>query len=166
MQKIVLISAALVCSPIAASAQQAAPAPASSPADDATKFVTAVIDKFNGGDVNAWLAAQDDNALIVDEFAPHTWSGSGSPKHWLDDYAKDSTANGVTGGRVDYGKPLQARSDGTTAYVVLPTTYRFMQKGTKMAEPSSMTFVMKRAADAWKITSWTYSATAAATPEK
>ena len=53
MQKIVLISAALVCSPIAASAQQAAPAPASSPADDATKFVTAVIDKFNGGDVNA-----------------------------------------------------------------------------------------------------------------
>ena len=36
-----------------------------------------------------------------------------------------------------------------------------------MAEPSSMTFVMKRVRlDAWKITSWTYSATAAATPEK
>ena len=136
------------------------------PADDATKFITGIIDKFNGGDVKAWVSAQADDTLIIDEFAPHAWSGAGSPKRWLDDYAKDATANGVTGGRVDYGQPLQARSDGTTAYVVLPTTYRFMQKGVKMAEPSSMTFVMKRQGNGWTITSWTYSATAAAAPEK
>jgi len=146
----------------------AAPAPAqpANTADDAAKFVTTIIDKFNGGDVKAWLSAQDDNAIIVDEFAPHVWTGSGSPQKWLDDYMKDSQVNGVSGGRVDYGKPLQARSNGTTAYIVLPTTYRFVQKGTKMAEPSSMTFVMKKEAAGWKISSWTYSATAAPTPEK
>jgi hypothetical protein len=148
----------------------AVPAPAQGtapdPADDASRFVTTIIDKFNGGDTKAWLSAQEDNALIVDEFAPHAWSGSGSPKRWLDAYAKDSSANGVTGGRVDYGKPLRATSDGKTAYLVLPTTYRFVQKGIKMAEPSHMTFVMKREATGWKIASWTYSATAAAAPEK
>ena len=172
MRKFILIAAACAWWPISASAQEAAPAPAATsapaatPADDAARFITGIIDKFNAGDAKAWLSAQADDTLIVDEFAPHAWSGAGSPKRWLDDYAKDATANGITGGRVDYGQPLQARSDGRTAYVVLPTTYRFMQKGMKMAEPSSMTFVMKRHGNGWKISSWTYSATAAAAPEK
>jgi ketosteroid isomerase-like protein len=141
-------------------------AQAASPADDATKFVTTILDKFNGGDAKAWISAQANDTMIVDEFGPHAWSGAGSAQHWLDDYMKDSHTNGITGGRVDYGKPLQATSDGKTAYIVLPTTYRFVQKGTKMAEPSNMTFVVNREGNGWKIASWTYSATAAAAPEK
>ena len=161
MLKHVFIAAAAISSwSIAASG---APAP---PADEATKFVTTIIDKFNGGDAKAWLSAQQENTLIVDEFAPHVWTGDGSPQRWLDDYAKDAKANGITGGRIDYGKPLQATSDGATAYVVLPTTYRFLQKGAKMAEPGSMTFVVKHVGGDWKIASWTYSAGGAAAPEK
>jgi len=144
----------------------AQPAKAANPAEDATRFVTTIIDKFNAGDVKSWLSAQEDSTMIVDEFGPHAWSGPGSPKRWLDDYAKDSTANGVTGGRVDYGKALQATSDGTTAYIVLPTTYRFVQKGTKMAEDGRMTFVVKHEGDGWKIASWTWSAGGAPAPEK
>ena len=136
------------------------------PAEDAAKFVTTIMDKFNGGDVKAWIAAQANDTLIIDEFGPHTWTGSGSAQRWLEDYMKDSRANGITSPRVDYGKPLQATSDGTTAYIVLPTTYRFVQKQTKMAEPSSMTFVVKRDGKDWKITSWTYSAAGAPAPEK
>lgn len=144
----------------------AQPAKAADPAEDATKFVTTIIDKFNAGDTKSWLSAQEDDTMIVDEFGPHAWSGPGSPKRWLDDYAKDSTTNGVTGGRVDYGKALQATSDGTTAYIVLPTTYRFIEKGTKMAEAGSMTFVVKHEGEGWKIASWTWSAGGAAAPEK
>jgi ketosteroid isomerase-like protein len=142
----------------------AAPATTASAAD-ATAFVTAMMDKFNGGDVKAFLKAHQDDALIVDEFGPHVWTGPGSAKHWLDAYAKDSEAKGISGGRVDYGKPLQVNGDATGAYIVLPTTYRFVQKGTKMSAPGSMTFVVKRAGKDWKIASWTYSG-AAATPEK
>jgi hypothetical protein len=137
-----------------------------SPAEDATKFVTTIIDKFNSGDVKSWISAQADNTLIVDEFGPHVWTGAGSPQRWLDAYMKDAQSSGVSGGRVDYGKPLQATSDGKTAYIVLPTTYRFTQKGAKMAEPSSMTFVVSRDGKDWKITSWTYSAAGAAAPDK
>src|SRR6476646_3637428 len=156
----------LIAIAIASVAISAPAAAQTAPADEATKFVTTIIDKFNAGDAKAWLSAQQDDTLIVDEFAPHNWSGAGSPQRWLDAYAKDSQANGVSGGRIDYGKPLQATSDGATAYVVLPTTYRFVQKGTKMAEPGSMTFVMKHAGKDWKIASWTYSAGGAAAPEK
>ena len=162
MRRLLLMAAMAASSWSAAALAQ----PAAAPADEATRFVTTIIDKFNGGDAKAWVSAQQDNAVIVDEFAPHVWAGSGSPQRWLDAYAQDSKANGVTGGRVDYGKPLQATSDGKTAYVVLPTTYRFVQKGIKMAEPSSMTFVVKKNGNEWKITSWTYSAAGVPVPEK
>jgi ketosteroid isomerase-like protein len=155
---------ALVVTALASTLLATAPA-AAGPAEDATTVVRALMDKFNAGDADAFLAAHQDGAVIVDEFRPHMWTGAGSAKKWLDDYAKDSQAKGISGGRLDYGKPLQADSDGTSAYVVLPTTYRFMQKGTKMAAPGSMTFVMTKAGKDWKIASWTYSG-ATASPEK
>ena len=127
------------------------------PADDATAAVTTWIDKFNAGDTKAFLAAHEDNALIVDEFGRYLWSGPGAAQRWLDDYMKDSAADGISAAHMDYGKPLQASSDGTAAYIVLPTTYRFEEKGKKMAGKGSMTFVMHKSADGWKIASWTYS---------
>lgn len=135
------------------------------PAEDAVAFIGGIMDKFNAGDGAAFLAAHEDDAFIVDEFGPHIWSGQGSAQRWAEDYDRDSKAKGITGGRVDYGKPLQAASDGTTAYVVLPTTYSFQRNGTKMAATGSMTFIVKKAGNAWKIASWTYSGATAA-PEK
>ena len=160
MLKSVLIAAAAWSVAGSAIAQPA------DPANEATKFVTTIIDKFNSGDIKAWVAAQEDNTLIVDEFGPHVWSGAGSAQRWLDAYAKDAQENKITGSRVDYGKPLQATSDGKTAYIVLPTTYSFVEKGTKMSEPSSMTFVVNRDGSGWKVASWTYSAAGPAAPAK
>jgi ketosteroid isomerase-like protein len=138
---------------------------AAGPADDATTFISAIMDKFNDGDAKAFVGAHQDGALIVDEFGPHVWTGAGSAQRWIDDYAKDAKARGISGGRVDYGKPIQANGDAASSYVVLPTTYRFTQNGKKMAAPGSMTFVVKKAGDGWKIASWTYSG-ATPTPVK
>lgn len=126
------------------------------PAEDATMAVTTALDKFNGGDVEAFFAAHVDGAVIIDEFAPYVWGGPGSIQKWVGDYAKDAEARGITGGRVDYGKPIHAVSNGSSAYIVLPTTYRFTQNGTKMAGAGSMTFVINRVGAGWKVASWTY----------
>lgn len=130
---------------------------AAAPVDDAVATITTTLDKFNGGDADAFVNAHHDGAIIVDEFAPFVWGGSGSVQKWLGDYGKDAAARGISGGRVDYGKPIQANADAGAAYVVLPTTYRFMQSGKKMAGAGSMTFVMARRDGQWKISSWTYS---------
>lgn len=132
------------------------------PAEDATAVVTNVLDKFNAGDINAFFAAHQDGAIIVDEFAPYLWGGSNSAQRWAAGYANDAKKRGISGGRVDYGSPLQATSDGTSAYVVLPTSYRFSQNGKKMVGKGSMTFVMTRSGTNWKIASWTYSGATAA----
>lgn len=136
------------------------------PAEDATVAVGTILDKFNGGDADAFVRAHTGNAVIVDEFAPYVWSGEGAAARWLDDYAKQATAGGITGGKVAYGKPVQASSDGKSAYVVLPTTYSFLQGGKTMAASGHMTFVMAKQADGWKIASWTYAAPAPAPAPK
>jgi hypothetical protein len=134
----------------------AAPAQAG-PAEDATSAVTRILDRFNAGDIEAFFQAHQDGAIIVDEFAPYFWSGSGSAQRWAGDYARDAAARGISGGRVDYSAPIAAGSDGISAYIVLPTIYRFVQRGARMAGRGSMTFVMTRVGTDWKIASWTYS---------
>ncbi len=130
---------------------------AAGPAEDATAAVTNWLDKFNAGDIAAFNAGHAPSPVIIDEFSPYLWSGAGTSQRWLDDYAKDAGSKGISGGRIDYGKPLQAVSDGSSAYIVLPTTYRFTQKDVKMAGAGSMTFVMTRTGTEWKVASWTYS---------
>lgn len=152
-----MVRSAILSVAIAASLLSAAPARAG-PAEDAVAAVTTTLDKFNGGDVGAFVAAHQDGAIIIDEFAPFIWGGPGSAQRWVDGYVAYTQTTGDTGGRIDYGKPLQANSDGQSAYVVLPATYRFNRKGTKMAGVGSMTFVMRRDGAGWKIGSWTYSA--------
>lgn len=127
------------------------------PAEDATRAVTNILDRFSGGDIQAFLAAHRDDAIIIDEFAPYVWAGNGAAQRWIGDYMRDAGANGISDGRVDYEAPIQANSDGTSAYIVLPTVYRFVQRGTRMAGRGSMTFVMRRDGDDWRIASWTYS---------
>lgn len=151
MRKAKLVMGAIACCLLAAGPASAGPA------EDATAAVTATLDKFNGGDIDAFFAAHRDGALIIDEFAPYVWGGLGAVQKWAGDYTKDAEARGISGGRMDYGKPIHAASDGRAAYIVLPTTYRFTQKGTKMAAAGSMTFVMNRVGTDWKIASWTYS---------
>lgn len=132
------------------------------PAEDATAKVRSILEKFNTGDAEAFYAAHRDDAVIVDEVAPYLWSGSGAARRWVEDYTRHAQANGVSAGRVDTYAPLQATSDGQSAYIVLPTHYSFLQNGRKMVGKGNMTFVMMRSGDDWKIASWTYSGAPAA----
>src|SRR4051812_37771539 len=141
----------------------AAPAKAG-PAEDATAAVANILDRFNAGDVDAFFQAHQDGATIVDEFAPYPWGGPGSAQRWAGDYQRDAGARGISGGRVDHGPPIRAESDGQSAYIVLPTVYRFVQHGAHMAGRGSMTFVMQHVGARWMIASWTYSG-AAPSPE-
>ncbi len=143
--------------PLALALSLAAPAQAG-PAEDATAAVTTWLDKFNAGDIAAFNAGHASNPVIVDEFGPYLWSGPNASQRWLEDYGKDAAAGGISGGRIDYAAPIRASSGRNSAYIVLPTIYRMTQGGKAKSAAGSMTFVMTRVGNEWKIASWTYSA--------
>lgn len=147
---------------LALAALLASTSASAAPADEAVKAVTTVLDKFNAGDVQAFIDAHTAEAVIVDEFAPFHWSGGGSVKRWLDDYGRDSAARKIADGHMAYGRPIQAVASDDRAYIVLPTTYCMTEAGVRKGADGHMTFAMARTTIGWKVAAWRYSAPAPA----
>jgi ketosteroid isomerase-like protein len=137
-------------------------APAAHAADAA---VEAVIQQFgaafNKGDVAAARALHVASPVIVDEVAPHLWTGPKAFDTWLADLGKAEAAEGKTAGQVGVSTPIREVVSGDRAYVIAPATYTFKQKGMTMRETSQVTFVLAKQASGWKIASWTWTGTEA-----
>ena len=128
--------------------------------DDTMKPIRQFIDGFNSGETrSAYAAYAGVDIAIVDEFAPHLWTGHTAPQKWAADYMKHAAANAVTDGSVKYGEPTRTEADGKRAYVVLPTVYTYKDHGKPMVEDGQMTFVLRSASSGWKIRAWTWTGT-------
>ena len=131
-----------------------APALAADPAVEAPiqQFVTA----FNKGDGAGAAATMAARVSIIDEVAPFQWRGPDAFARWGAALAADSKAKGYSAESVTLGAPSRELVSGSNAYVIVPATYSFTQKGVKMAEVSQMTFTLMKVDTAWKITGWTW----------
>lgn len=146
-QAVIVLLAAVLCAPTAI--------PAS--ADDVSAPIRQFIDGFNNGNVQAAFAAYATGAItIVDEFAPHIWSGPDAAHQWADAYDKHTQATGVTDGKVTYGQPTRAEVERDVAYVVMPTVYLYKEHGKPLREEGQMTVVLNRETGGWKIRAWTW----------
>ena len=94
--------------------------------------------------------------VILDDVAPYYWGGANAFESWQDDLAKASTARGMTEEDAVLGAPTRVEVAGDHAYAILPATHIFTMKGRKMHEVAQLTFILVKNADAWKITSWTW----------
>jgi len=54
-------------------------------------------------------------------------------------------------------KPTRKKIEGKLAYVIIPTAYRYKERGKPLVEEGQMTFVLNSGAAGWKISSWTWS---------
>jgi hypothetical protein len=135
-------------------------APAAIPAtgDDAAAPVRQFIDGFNSGNVQSAFAAYASGPItIVDEFAPHIWTGANAAHEWADAYDKHAQATGVTDGKVSYGKPTRIEEVADAAYIVMPTLYLYKENGKPLKEEGQITAVLNRESGVWKIRAWTWS---------
>jgi hypothetical protein len=129
-------------------------------ADDKTDVMVPInqfTEGFNKGDVKMAVAACADQTSIIDEFPPYEWNGVGACAKWAADYDADTKKNGITPGAVTLGKPRHIFVTGDRAYVVLPTTYEFTQKGKAVKQTgSTMAVTLQKVAAGWRITAWSW----------
>jgi hypothetical protein len=134
-----------------------APAVVPATGDDASAPIRQFIDGFNTGNAQSAFAAYASGPItIVDEFAPHIWTGPNAAHDWADAYDKHAQATGVTDGKVTYGKPTRVEQVADAAYVVMPTVYLYKEHGKPLKEEGQVTAVLNRESGAWKIRSWTW----------
>lgn len=123
-----------------------------------TKPIRQFIDGFNSGDLTSAYASYAPGTIsIVDEFAPHRWTGPHAAYDWAADYDRHAKATGVTDGKVTYGEPTRIETEGSVAYVIVPTVYLYKQHGKPMREEGQVTAVLHLEANGWKMRGWTWS---------
>jgi len=152
MQKKIWIALAVAMLAVGAAANAAA-----SDKSDVMKSVSQFVDAFNKGDTKTAAAACADQTAIIDEFPPHEWHGSGACSTWMNDYDSDAKKNGITDGNVTLAKPRHVDVNGDRAYVVVPASYTYKQKGKPVKESASMlTVALQKSSADWKITGWSW----------
>lgn len=113
-------------------------------------------DALNKGDVKAAKALYVAKPVIIDEVGPHLWTGPKAIDGWLADAAKSDAAEGKTDGQAALSTPTREVVSGDRAYVIVPSTYTFKQKGKTLRETAQMTFVLTKVSLDWKIAAWTW----------
>ena len=126
--------------------------------------ITAFMSAFNKGDVAGAAAthAAVPDLVIVDEVAPYAWHGAKAFQSWVADLGAADAKRGITDQKVVIGAPTRVEVEGTSAYVIVPATYTFSEKGVAMRAASQMTFTLKKGAGGWLIHGWTWTGPKAA----
>ena len=125
---------------------------------DVANVVQRFVAGFNAGDVKLVADMSLDDMSIIDEFPPYEWHGPGTMMKWLGDYDADAKKNGITPGPVTLGKPRHVDVAGDRAYVVVPTTYEFTQKGKAVKETgATLSVALQKVAAGWRIVAWAWS---------
>ncbi len=111
---------------------------------------------FNLNQPAKLAGSQVASPIILDEFAPYSWSGPTALMGWGSDFGKFAVSHGVLSGKVEIADPTVAEVDGDHAYVVSPSVITFKTKDGQIKNAGTFTFALVKLADGWKIASWAY----------
>jgi hypothetical protein len=149
-----LLAGSLLAAPLLAFAQ--------TPVDPAVMApIKQLNEGFNTNSPAKIAGAHVASPVIVDEFAPYSWSGPAAIPGWGGDFAKWAASRGVLGGVVQFNEPSTADVNGDHAYVVAPSVITFKTKDGQLKNAGTFTFTLVKGADGWKIQSWAYARGAA-----
>ena len=99
------------------------------------------------------------DAIVIDDFAPHVWSGKDACGAWLAAFGEHSKKDGMTPGPLTVGKPYRATVTGSDAYVTLPATFNYTRDGKAMVNKATATVALHKGKTGWLITGWSWGQT-------
>jgi ketosteroid isomerase-like protein len=116
------------------------------------------VEAFNNDDVERMQAACTDETTIVDDVAPHLWSGLGATTTWYRGMAGMAGGYGMSDWSVTLDATPEVTVTGHQAYVVHPSHVRWTQDGRPIERPGFMTMALGEHADGWRIAAlaWTW----------
>ncbi len=128
-------------------------------ASDKTEAMAVVhkwVDSFNKGDGKTGSSYCADVAVIIDDFAPHVWQGSGACASWYNDYEAFAGKAQMTAASVALGKARDLEVDSGYAYLVTPTTLTYTKAGKPVTDKAILTMTLKKGTSGWQITGWAW----------
>ena len=117
--------------------------------------IMGVLNQWISGAAGTVAICAEDGA-IIDDIPPFEWHGPGACSRWQKDNDAYLKKQGISDETFAIANPQQLIISGDRAYVVLPTTYAFTQKGKRVRVTATSTLVLNKTAAGWRITAWTW----------
>jgi ketosteroid isomerase-like protein len=131
-------------------------------ATDKTDVIATVhqyTDDFNKGGTQSSLALCADQAIIIDDFPPYQWSGSGACAKWLNDFHAFTKQIQLTDLVATLGEVRHVYVTADRAYVVVPATVTCKEQGKPVHETgATWTFTLQKGSSGWRIAGWAFAA--------
>jgi ketosteroid isomerase-like protein len=155
MRRAVALVFALACVMPFAHASAGAKAKPAPPSDGVmvSQVIASFVTAANKGDAVAMTSAFAPQAAIVHNVPPYRWIGPGELKRFVSDVARGRAQQGATDVFLTVNPNKAMFLGGTHAYVSVPATYAYKQKGRPVTEDGVLVFALDKIAGAWKITS-------------
>jgi len=123
---------------------------------DAMAVVHKWVEAFNQGDGKTGASYCADDAIVIDDFAPHVWQGPGACANWYKDYLAYVSKERISSASVGLGKSRHLDIDSGYAYLVTPTTLSFTKDGKPVTDKAIVTMSLKKGSSGWQITGWAW----------
>jgi len=131
----------------------AAPAAAASPGAPIMGTVNGVVSSLNvdkPGSVAAWFTP---SAVVVDDFAPYSWSGTNAALRWWMALDASNVKAGLRNLRITARPVSQFDVSGDIAYVVVPLDLSFTVKSKAEHQSGLWALTLQRSVGRWAIVS-------------
>jgi hypothetical protein len=121
--------------------------------------VMATVNLWNDADSAKSISSCADDASIIDDFPPFEWRGAGACANWSKAFDAFAQKNGITDPVGTIGKPKRFVVNADRAYVVVPATFAYMEKGKSVKLTAIATLSLHKTASGWRITAWSWATT-------
>ena len=151
MKKLVIV-AITVCSCVVGLAQ------AATSKEEVKAAAQAACAALVGHDAATWESSFTANSAIVDDFAPHFWSGKGAAAKYMKSWDEFVAQKKYSNFKCQFGDSTSFIQTGKNVYVVLPMTLSYKDGNNKaMNDDGPTTFVAVKSAEGkWLMKSMTF----------
>ena len=116
------------------------------------------VEGFNGDDDKAMQAAFADDAVVIDDFPPHQWTGAGVATRWYREMAEWATGYDMADWSVTLGEPRHVTVSGSDAYLVVLFAAHWLEEGQPAERRGSLAVALRESVEQWRISAlaWTW----------
>lgn len=118
--------------------------------------INAAVTAVNSGNPSGANGLYTNDAVVVDEFAPFSWTGINAGSEWISTLNAMSAQAHITNVHGVLSPPSAFSVAGDSAYLSFPTDVHFTLNGKNMVEHGTFAFTLRNEGGAWKIVTQTW----------
>lgn len=136
---------------VLAIAMAIATAASASVRSDVMEAVHRWTEAFGRQTFNTDVAPCTEDAVVIDDFSPHVWQGSGACSRWFKGFEAWAAKAAVTDAALRLGKIRHLDLDGGFAYLVARITLTYIKAGKSVEFPGTLTMTLRKEKNAWHV---------------